>query len=335
VASPKKTEAGKSAMRVAILDDYLNVSQEVTDWSAIRAKADITVFNEHENDLDRLVERLTPFDVICIMRERTPFQKNLLDRLPNLKLLVTAGMRNLSINLAAATERGIVVSGTENVGVTTAELAWGHILGLARRLPEEDAATRAGKWQTHLGMSIADKTLGIIGLGKVGGHVARIGRAFGMDVVAWSQNLTAERCADMDVRLASSKDALLAEADFISIHLVLSGRTRGIIGKDEFDKMKPTAYFINTARGPLVDEAALIDALQGGKIAGAGIDVYDVEPLPADHPMRKVPRAHITPHLGFVTDTNFKLWYGQTAEDVKAWMDGKPLRLLNPDVVQK
>ncbi len=322
-------------MRVAILDDYLNVSQEVADWSAISAKADITVFNDHESDIDRLAKRLEPFDIICIMRERTPFKKDLLDRLPNLKLLVTAGMRNLSIDLGAATERSIVVSGTENVGVTTAELAWGHILGLARRLPEEDAATRAGAWQTHLGMSIADKTLGIIGLGKVGGHVAKIGRAFGMNVVAWSQNLTAERCAEMDVRLAPSKEALLAEADFISMHLVLSDRTRGIIGKGDFDKMKKTAFFINTARGPLVDEAALIDALEGGKIAGAGIDVYDVEPLPADHPMRSLPRAHITPHLGFVTDTNYKLWYGQTAEDVKAWMDGKPLRLLNPDVVQK
>lgn len=322
-------------MRIAILDDYLNVSLELADWSDIRAQGDVTVFNDHEDDAARLAERLRPFDVICIMRERTPFPKSLFDKLPNLKLLVTAGMRNLSIDLTAASERGIVVSGTENVGVTTAELAWGHILSLARHLPEEDAATRAGNWQTHLGTSIADKTLGIIGLGKVGGHVAKIGLAFGMSVMAWSQNLTAERCAEVGVRLAPSKDALLAEADFISIHLVLSDRTRGIIGAGDFAKMKPTARFINTARGPLVDQAALIDALEQGTIAGAGIDVYDIEPLPADHPMRKLPRAHITPHLGFVTDTNFKLWYGQTAEDVRAWVAGKPLRILNPDVLQR
>jgi phosphoglycerate dehydrogenase-like enzyme len=322
-------------MRIAILDDYLNVSQKMADWSAIKAKADITVFNDHEDDAARLAKQLQPFDIICIMRERTPFPKSLFDQLPNLKLLATAGMRNLSIDLPTATERGIVVSGTENVGVTTAELAWGHMLGLARRLPEEDAATRAGEWQTHLGTSIADKTLGIIGLGKVGGHVAKIGRAFGMDVIAWSQNLAAERCAEAGVRLVSSKDALLAEADFVSIHLVLSDRTRGIIGVGDFEKMKPSAYLINTARGPLVDEAALIAALKNGTIAGAGIDVYDIEPLPADHPMRNLPRAHITPHLGFVTDTNYKLWYGQTAEDVQAWMNGKPLRVLNPDVLQK
>jgi phosphoglycerate dehydrogenase-like enzyme len=321
-------------MRVAIIDDYLNISLKIADWSRVRDRADITVFNDHESDLDRLVKRLEPFDIIAIMRERTTFPKALFDRLPNLKLLVTAGMRNLSVDLAAATARGIVVSGTENVGVTTAELAWGHILGLARNLPEEDAATRAGEWQTRLGMSVGDKTLGIIGLGKVGGHVAKIGLAFGMDVVAWSQNLTAERCAEAGVRLASSKEALLAEADFISIHLVLSDRTRGIIGRDEFEKMKRTAYLINTARGPIVEEGALIEALDKGLIAGAGIDVYDIEPLPADHPMRSLPRAHITPHVGFVTDTNYRLWYGQSAEDVAAWLDGNPLRLLNPDVLK-
>jgi phosphoglycerate dehydrogenase-like enzyme len=321
-------------MRVAIIDDYLNISLEIADWSRVKDRADITVFTDHESDLDRLVERLEPFDIIAIMRERTAFPKALFDRLPNLKLLVTAGMRNLSVDLAAATARGIVVSGTENVGVTTAELAWGHILGLARHLPEEDAATRAGKWQTRLGMSIGDKTLGIIGLGKVGGHVAKIGLAFGMDVVAWSQNLTAERCAEAGVRLAPSKEALLAEADFVSIHLVLSDRTRGIIGQDEFAKMKRSAYLINTSRGPIVEQGALINALEKGLIAGAGIDVYDIEPLPADHPMRHLPRAHITPHVGFVTDTNYKLWYGQSAEDVAAWLDGRPLRLLNPDVLQ-
>jgi phosphoglycerate dehydrogenase-like enzyme len=318
-------------MRVAILDDYQNVALTMADWSKVECAADITVFNDHLDDADALAARLEPFEVVAIMRERTPFPSGLLTRLPNLKLLVTAGMRNLSIDLKAANDCGVVVSGTENVGVTTAELAWGLILGLARRIPEEDRATRAGHWQTSVGISIGDKTLGIIGLGKVGGHVAKIGLAFGMDVMAWSQNLTAERCAEVGVRLAA-KEELFANADFISIHLVLSDRTRGLVGRDELGLMKPTAYLVNTARGPIVQQEALIEALEAGTIGGAGIDVYDSEPLPQDHPMRSLPRAIITPHLGFVTDTNYKLWYGQIAEDIAAWMDGTPLRVLNPEV---
>ncbi|MDX1484395.1 MAG: D-2-hydroxyacid dehydrogenase family protein [Alphaproteobacteria bacterium] len=319
-------------MRVAILDDYQNVALTMADWSKIEEAADITVFNDHIDNPDAVAERLAPFDVIAIMRERTPFPSELIKRLPNLKLLVTAGMRNLGIDLDAATERGVVVSGTENVGVTTAELAWGLILGLARRIPEEDRATRAGHWQTSVGVSVADKTLGIIGLGKVGGHVAKIGLAFGMNVIAWSQNLTPERCAELGVHLATKED-LFATSDFISIHLVLSDRTRGLVGREELALMKPSAYLVNTARGPIVQQDALIEALVTGAIGGAGIDVYNSEPLAVDHPMRSLPRSIITPHLGFVTDTNYKLWYGQIVEDIEAWTAGKPLRVLNPAVV--
>jgi phosphoglycerate dehydrogenase-like enzyme len=318
-------------MRVAILDDYQNVALEMADWSPVEKTSDITVFNDHLDDGDAVAARLEPFDVVVIMRERTPFPAELITRLPNLKLLVTAGMRNLSIDLKAATEGGVVVSGTENVGVTTAELAWGLMLALARRIPEEDRSMRAGNWQTSVGTSVADKTLGIVGLGKVGGHVAKIGLAFGMDVIAWSQNLTAERCAEFGVRLAT-KEELFSNADFISIHLVLSDRTRGLIGRGQLALMKPTAYLVNTARGPIVQQDALIEALEAGNIGGAGIDVYDTEPLPPDHPMRHLPRSIITPHLGFVTDTNYRLWYGQCAEDVLAWINGAPLRVLNPDV---
>lgn len=322
-------------MRVAVLDDYQNVSLKMADWSRVEDRAEITVFNDHLSSLEQLVARLSPFEAIAIMRERTPFPKRLIDGLPNLKLLVTAGMRNLSIDIEAATARGIMVSGTENVGFTTAELAWAYILCLARKLPEEDAAMRAGQWQTSVGIAVADKTLGIIGLGKLGAHVAKIGLAFGMHVIAWSQNLTAERCAAVGIELARSKDDLLARSDFVSIHLVLSQRTRGLIGRDELGKMKRTAYLINTARGPIVQQEALIDALENRVIAGAGIDVYDVEPLPLDHPMRRLKHAYITPHLGFVTDTNYRLWYGQSAENIGAWLDGKPIRLLNPEVLQR
>lgn len=319
-------------MRVAILDDYQNVALTLADWSSVEDSADITVFNDHVEDVDAVADRLSPFDVVVIMRERTPFPSALISRLPNLKLLVTAGMRNLSIDLEAASKNGVVVSGTENVGVTTAELAWGLILGLARKIPEEDRATRAGHWQTSLGVSVADKTLGILGLGKVGGHVAKIGLAFGMDVIAWSQNLTVERCVELGVRLVN-KEALFTESDFISIHLVLSDRTRGLVGRDELELMKPSAYLVNTSRGPIVQQDALIDVLEAGAIGGAGIDVYDSEPLALDDPMRSLPRSIITPHLGFVTDTNYKLWYGQIAEDIEAWLASKPLRVLNPDVL--
>ena len=322
-------------MRVAILDDFQNAAKISADWSKVENQAQITVFNDHVKGLDAVTERLKDFDIIVIMRERTPFPKEQLERLPKLKLLATSGMVNRSIDLAAATQQGIVVSGTDNVGTTTSELTWGHILGLVRSIPQEDKATREGKWQTSLGTGLAGKTLGVLGLGKVGSRVAKIGLAFGMNVIAWSQNLTEARCAEVGVKYAGSKQALLSNADVITIHLALSDRTRGLIGKAELALMKPSAYLVNTSRGPIVDTAALIDVLEKGKIAGAGIDVYDVEPLPLDHPMRRLPRSVITPHLGYVSDENYRVFYGGSAENVAAFLDGKPLRVLNPDVLEK
>jgi phosphoglycerate dehydrogenase-like enzyme len=322
-------------MRVAILDDFQNAAKASADWSKVEKQAQITVFNDHVKGLDAVTERLRDFDIVVIMRERTPFPREQLERLPKLKLLATRGMVNRSIDLAAATERGIVVSGTNNVGTTTAELTWGHILSLVRSIPQEDRATREGKWQTSLGTGLAGKTLGVLGLGKVGSRVAKIGLAFGMKVIAWSQNLTEARCAEVGVEYAGSKQALLSNADVVTIHLALSDRTRGLIGKGELALMKPSAFLVNTSRGPIVDQAALIETLNAGRIAGAGIDVYDVEPLPPDHPMRRLPRSVLTPHLGYVSDENYRVFYSGCAENVAAFLAGKPLRVLNPDVLEK
>lgn len=320
-------------MRVAILDDFQNVALTLADWSPLDGRAQTTVFRDHLNDPDRLVERLRDFEAIVLMRERTPFPRALIERLPKLELLTTSGMTNRSIDLAAATDHGVVVCGTDNVGTTTAELTWGLILGLMRNIPQEDRATRDGAWQTSLGVGLAGKTLGILGLGKLGSRMATIGGAFGMKAVAWSQNLTEERCRAVGAIKAASKDELLSRADVVTIHLVLSERTRGLIGRREFGLMKPTAYLVNTSRGPIVDQTALIEALETQRIAGAGIDVYDVEPLPADHPMRRLPNSVITPHLGYVTVDNYRVFYPKAVENIGAFLDGKPIRALNPEVL--
>jgi phosphoglycerate dehydrogenase-like enzyme len=320
-------------MRIAILDDFQNVALTLADWSPLDGRAQTTVFRDHLKDLDRLVERLRDFEAIVLMRERTPFPRALIEQLPQLKLLNTSGMTNRSIDLTAATDHGVVVCGTDNVGTTTAELAWGLILGLMRNIPQEDRATRDGAWQTSLGVGVAGKTLGILGLGKLGARMATIGAAFGMTVTAWSQNLTEERCHAVGAVKAGSKDELLSQADVVTIHLVLSDRTRGLIGRREFGLMKPTAYLVNTSRGPIVDQAALIEALETQRIAGAGIDVYDVEPLPADHPMRRLPNAVITPHLGYVTVDNYRVFYPKAVENIGAFLNGRPIRVLNPEVL--
>lgn len=320
-------------MRVAILDDFQNVALTLADWSPLEGRAQATVFRDHLEDADRLVERLRDFEVIVLMRERTPFSRALIERLPKLALLTTSGMTNRSIDLAAATAHGVVVCGTDNVGTTTAELAWGLILGLMRNIPQEDRATRAGAWQTSIGVGVAGKTLGILGLGKLGSQMAKIGAAFGMKPLAWSQNLTEERCRAVGASKAASKDELLSKADVVTIHLVLSERTRGIIGRREIGLMKPTAYLVNTSRGPIVEQAALIEALETQRIAGAGIDVYDVEPLPADHPMRRLSNSVITPHLGYVTVDNYRVFYPKMVENIAAFLDGAPIRVLNPEVL--
>jgi len=262
------------------------------------------------------------------MRERTAFTRSLLERLPMLRLLITAGMRNASIDMKAAAERGVLVCGTAGLPYPTAELAWGLILGLMRRIPAEDRATREGRWQVSLGLGLNGKTLGVLGLGTLGSRVAKVGRAFEMEVLAWSQNLTRARAEEVGATLVA-KDELLARSDIVSIHLVLSERTRGLLGARELGLMKRSAYLVNTSRGPIVDEAALIDALRNGIIAGAGLDVFDPEPLPADHPFRSLPNIVVTPHLGYVTEETYRVFYGHALEDVQAFLRGAPVRVLS------
>ncbi len=315
--------------RVALLDDYQGVALRMADWSRLPAGVELVVFRDHLADPDAVAARLADFDVVMAMRERTPFPQPLLERLPRLRLLVTAGMRNAAIDLRAAADRGVLVCGTAGLPYPTAELAWGLILSLARRIPREDRATRDGGWQQTVGVGLNGKTLGVLGLGTLGSRVARFGRAFEMEVLAWSQNLTAGHAAEAGATLVG-RDDLLARSDVVTIHLVLSERTRGLIGARELALMKRTAYLVNTSRGPIVDEAALVRALREGLIAGAGLDVYDEEPLPPDHPLRGLPNTVVTPHLGYVTEETYRIFYGQALEDVKAWLAGQPLRVLRP-----
>jgi phosphoglycerate dehydrogenase-like enzyme len=315
--------------RIAVLDDYQSVAADFCDWSTLPEPAEVVEFHDHVDDEDALVARLEPFDVVVAMRERTAFPRSVLERLPNLKLLVTTGRRNKSIDVAAATHHGITVCGTGILPNGTAELTWGLILAVARHIPQEDASVRAGGWQETVGTDLHGARLGIVGLGGQGSQVARIGLAFGMDVVAWSQNLTDERAAEHGVRRVE-REELFATSDVVTVHLLWSKRTRGLIGADDLKQMKPTAVLINTSRGPIVQEQALIDALRNGQIAGAGLDVYDQEPLPADHPMRTLPRTVLTPHLGYVTRGTYEVFYGEAVEDVAAFLAGTPIRVIEP-----
>ena len=299
--------------RIAILDDYQDVARRYGDWDSL--DAEVVVFTEHRDDIGHL----EPFDVIMAMRERTPFPRERLRRLPNLKLLVTTGMGNAAIDTDAARELGITVAGTGGTPTHTAELTWGLILALARQIPEEDARVRAGGWQQTVGFELAGRTLGVIGLGRLGSQVARIGEAFGMHVIAWSQNM----------ETSLTKEDLLRRSDVVTIHVRLSERTRGLIGAEELALMKPTAYLINTSRGPIVDEDALLAALHNNEIAGAGIDVYAEEPLPPDHPLRTAPNTVLTPHIGYVTDASYARFYEDAVEDIAAWQRGEPIRLID------
>jgi phosphoglycerate dehydrogenase-like enzyme len=314
--------------RIAVLDDYQSVAATFTDWSQLPEPAEVVEFHDFVGDPDALVARLLPFDVIVAMRERTPFPRDVLTRLPNLRLLVTTGMRNKSIDVGAATELGITVCGTGAQATATVELTWALILATLRHIPQEDASIRAGGWQQTIGGDLAGSTLGVIGLGRIGSQVARIAAAFGMDVVAWSQNLTDERAAEVGARRVE-KDELFATADVVTVHLLWSKRTRGLIGADDFALMKHTAVFVNTSRGPIVEEAALIAALREGTISGAGIDVYDQEPLPRDHPLRDLRRAVLTPHLGYVTRGSYDVYYREAVEDVAAYLAGAPIRVIS------
>lgn len=315
-------------MRVAFLDDYQNCANDYGDWAPLGNDMEIVSFTDHLADEDDVAERLRDFDVVCAMRERTPFPRSQLEKLPNLKLLITSGMRNLSIDYPACTDRGITLCGTPSVGAPTADLAWGLMLGLARQIPQEDRRVKTGGWQETVGIGMAGKTLGVIGLGKLGGTVATIGQAFGMKVIAWSQNLTEERCKEVGATLVSKED-LMRQSDFISIHLILSDRTRGIVTAEDLAVMKPTAFLVNTARGPLVDEDALATILEKGAIAGAGLDVFGVEPLPADHPFRTLENTIMTPHLGYVEQDNYRAYFKGYVEAIKGFLEDAPVNVLN------
>jgi D-3-phosphoglycerate dehydrogenase len=315
-------------LRCAVLDDYQNVALSLADWSKISADVDVKVFNSSLGGADDVVRALKGFAVVCLMRERTPFPRAVFEGLPDLRLVVTTGMRNAAIDLEAAKARNVTVCGTESPGHPTAELTVGLMLDLARRISFENARMKAGEaWQTTIGGDLNGKTLGIIGLGKLGSRVAKVGLVFGMKVIAWSQNLTKEKCQEAGVAYAS-KDDLLKSSDFVTIHVQLSSRTRGLIGAGELAAMKPSAFLVNTSRGPIVDEAALIAALRANRIAGAALDVYDVEPLARDHPLRQLPNVVLTPHLGYVTVDNYRVFYGQTVDAIRAFLDGKPIRVI-------
>ncbi|KPI05392.1 D-2-hydroxyacid dehydrogenase family protein [Streptomyces mirabilis] len=315
--------------RCAVLDDFQNVASACADWSTLSDRVEVVSFTEHFATEDELAAALADFDFVVTLRERVAFPESLLNRLPRLKLLIASGMRNSVIDHAAAKAGGVTVCGTQSSSTPPVELTWALLLGLARGIVQENNALRdGGPWQSTVGADLHNRTLGLLGLGKIGSRVAQVGLAFGMEVTAWSRHLTKERADEVGVELASSKEELLASSDFISVHLALSDRTRGLLGAAELALLKPTAYLINTSRAAIVDQEALLAALHEGRIAGAGVDVFDVEPLPGNHPMRTAPRLLATPHLGYVSRANYARYYGQALEDIQAYLDGDPVRVL-------
>lgn len=313
--------ARDAKIRVAILDDYQNVALSSADWSPVAARAEITVFSDHVADADEIVQRLLPFDVVMVMRERTPLPRNVIERLPRLRMIASTGPANASIDMAAAAEAGVAVAHTGGTVGATVELTWALILGASRHLAIERQAVAEGHWQTTVGRELDGRVLGVLGLGRLGGRVARIGAAFGMDVVAWSTNLTADAAREAGARYLP-RDEFFAAADVLSIHLKLGERTRGLVGAAELAAMKPTALLVNTSRGPIVDEAALLAALRSGAIGGAALDVFDTEPLPADHPLRTMPNVLATPHIGYVADRPYRIFFRDAANAIAEWLDG-------------
>jgi phosphoglycerate dehydrogenase-like enzyme len=314
-------------MRLSILDDYQGVALEMADWSPLEGRVEIVVERKPFADEDAAARAFAGSEIVAAMRERTPFPRSLVERLPNLKLLNTTGMRNASFDLAALRDRGVVVCGTEGGGLDTAELTWGLILGAARRIAEDHRSMRDGLWQTRIGNRLEGKTLGVLGLGRLGSAVARVGLAFDMKVIAWSPNLTAERAAAVGVERVD-KEALLRQSDVLSVHMVLSPRSHGLVGRNDIALMKKTAILVNTSRGPIVDAYAVIKALEAGRLGCAAFDVYDREPLPADHPLRRTPNVLLTPHIGYVTEENYRSSYPQIVENVVAFLDGHPVRVI-------
>jgi phosphoglycerate dehydrogenase-like enzyme len=319
-------------MRIAVLDDYQGVALSMADWSVLAdvgvdVGADIDVFTDHVADPAALVRRLTPYDVVVLMRERTPFPAEVIRALPRLRLVVTTGRRNAAVDVEAARELGITVCGTDSLATAPAELTWALVLGLCRHLVAEDGAMRAGGWQTTLGRDLAGHTLGVVGLGRIGSQVARVGQAFGMDVLAWSRSLTPERAAEAGAR-SVELDTLLAGSDVVTVHLVLAEGTRGLVGRRELARMRPDALLVNTSRAGVVDTEALLEALAEGRLGGVGLDVYDEEPLPAHHPLRTAPRTLLTPHLGYVTEDVYRTFFTGVVEDIAAFLRGTPIRVL-------
>jgi phosphoglycerate dehydrogenase-like enzyme len=315
-----------SALRIAVLDDWQSVAQDVVDWTVLNTIGEVSFLHDYPADTATMVARLKGFNVICVMRERTIFDEALLSQLPDLKLLVTGGMRNAALDLKAAARLGITVVGTESYKYAAPELTWALIMGVTRNIVEEANSLRAGNWQIGIGSDLYGKTLGIVGLGSIGQKIARYALAFDMKVIAWSENLTAERAAEHGVTCVS-KQELFEQSDVISVNLVLSDRSRGLVDADALNRMKPTAYLVNTARGPIVDEDALVEVLRQKKIAGAALDVYSVEPLPADHPFRSLPNLLATPHVGYVTENNYRMFFSQMIEDIQTWHAGEPIRV--------
>ncbi|HEY3918020.1 MAG TPA: D-2-hydroxyacid dehydrogenase family protein [Stellaceae bacterium] len=316
-------------MRVAILDDYQGVALRLADWKSLQPEVQVEAFPEHIADIDTLAKRLHTFECLVLMRERTPLRRPLIEKLPNLRLVITTGAQNASVDAAALAERGIVFCGTDGVGHSTAELTWGLILCLLRSIPHEDHALRQGRWQTRIGYGAKGKTLGIIGLGRLGAMVAGYGKAFGMDVIGWSRSFTDARAAELGIKHVE-KDALFERADIVTLHVNLNDSSRGLVGAAELGRMKPTAYLVNTSRGPVVEEAALLAALKARRIAGAAIDVYDVEPVSKGHPFFELDNVVVTPHLGYVIEENLRINYGSAVENIRAFLDGKPIRLVKP-----
>jgi len=309
-----------------VLDDYQGVASGLADWSLV----DLTVHRSHFSSRDALVAALRDVEVVVVMRERTPFDAELFARLPSLRLLVTSGMRNASIDLDAAAAAGVTVCGTGSTSGPPVELTWALILGLARHLVVENLAFRSdGPWQSTLGTGLAGKTLGLLGFGKIGVQVGRVARAFGMSVVAWSANLTAERTDVEGVRLAGSLEDLVSSSDVLSVHLVLSERTRGLLGAEALKLLRPTAFLVNTSRAGIVDQKAMVEALVGGRFAGAGLDVFEEEPLPVGHVLRRLPNVLATPHVGYVTDGNYGVYFREAVEDIRAFLDGEPVRVIS------
>jgi len=316
-------------MRVALLDDYQGIALRLADWKSLQPDVQVEAFPEHIRDLDELAKRLHTFECVVLMRERTALKRPLIEKLPNLKLVITTGMQNASVDAAALAERGIVFCGTEGLGHSTAELTWGLILCLLRNIPHEDHALRQGRWQTKIGFSAKGKTLGIIGVGRLGKLVAGYGKAFGMEVIGWSRNFDAEKAAEIGIK-SVTKDELFAQSDIVTIHVGLSDSSRGLVGAAELARMKPTSYLVNTSRAPIVDEAALLAALKGRKIAGAAIDVFENEPVTKGHPFFDLDNVVVTPHLGYAIEENFRVNYVSAIENIRAFLDGKPIRLVKP-----